>query len=151
MKIAIAVAALGFVASTGANADTVAVTVQATVNGVCKFNSGQTPTVTVANSGANIDPSSATTATGNAAILYRCTNGTSPTFTVPSPATITCTTSGTCGTTTMAATMTSVNTGAGAGFTTDKTLTVTGTILPAIFQVAQAGTYSGSITVTVTP
>jgi hypothetical protein len=153
IKIALAVAAAAGVVVAGAanGADSVNVTVQATVNGVCKFNSGQTPVVTVANSGANIDPSVATTATGSANVLYRCTNGTAPTFTVPTPATITCTTAGTCGATTMSSTMTSSNTGAGAGFTTDKTLTVTGTILQAGFQNAQAGTYSGVISVSVTP
>jgi len=153
IKIALAMAAAASVLAAGAasGADSVNVTVQATVNGVCKFNSGQTPVVTVANSGVNIDPSIATTATGSANVLYRCTNGTAPAFTVPTPATITCTTAGTCGTTTMSSTMTSSNTGAGAGFTTDKTLTVTGTILQAGFQNAQAGTYSGVISVSVTP
>jgi hypothetical protein len=153
VRIALAaIAAAGLLGSTGASAaDSVTVTVSANVSGVCKFNSGQTPTVVVANSGANIDPSSGTTATGNANVLYRCTNGTTPTFTVPSPATITCQTSGTCGSTTMAATMTFTSGGAGAGFTTDKTLVVTGTILPAIFQVAQAGPYSGTILVSVSP
>ncbi len=153
VRVALAVAAAaGLLGSVGASAaDSVTVTVSANVSGVCKFNSGQTPTVTVANSGANIDPSSATTATGSANVLYRCTNGTVPSFTVPTPATITCTSAPTCGSTTMAATMTSTSGGAGAGFTTDKTLVVTGTILPATFQVAQAGSYSGTISVTVNP
>jgi len=153
VKITLAVAAVaGVMASGGAiAADAVNVTVQATVNGVCKFNSGQTPLVTVANSGTNIDPSIATTATGSANVVYRCTSGTAPTFTVPTPATITCTTAGTCGTTSMSSTMTSTSGGAGGGFTTDKTLVVTGTILQAGFQNAQAGTYSGVISVSVTP
>ena len=153
MKIAVAMAAAaGCLASFGASAaDTQVVTVQASVNGVCKFNSGQTPVVTVANTGVVIDPSSGTTATGNANVTYRCTNGLVPGFTVPSPATMTCTTSGTCGSTTMNATMTFTSGGAGAGFTADKTLVVTGTILPAVFQVAQAGDYSGTITVSVSP
>jgi hypothetical protein len=141
-----------FVAA-AAQADTVSVTVNAQIIGICKFNSGQTPVVTVANAGATIDPSLAGPATGNAAILYRCTNGQAPTFTVPTPATVTCTTAGTCGATTMAPTLSSVNTGAGSGFGAgqDKTLTVTGQLTAAQYQNMQAGTYSGSVTVTVTP
>ena len=128
-------------------------TVSAQVLGICKFNSGQTPVVTIATSGGTIDPSAAGPATGNAAILYRCTAGTSATFTVPTPATVTCTTAGTCGATTMAPTLSSVNTGAGTGFGSgnDKTLTVTGQLTSAQYQNMKAGTYSGTVTVTVTP
>jgi hypothetical protein len=133
--------------------DNASVTVSAQVLGICKFNSGQTPVVTIANSGATINPSLAGPATGNAAILYRCTAGTSATFAVPTPATVTCTTAGTCGATTMAPTLSSLNTGAGSGFGSgqDKTLTVTGQLTQVQYQDMQAGTYSGTVTVTVTP
>jgi hypothetical protein len=128
-------------------------TVSAQVNAICKFNSGQAPVVTIANSAATIDPSLAGPATGNAAILYRCTAGTGPTFAVPTPATVTCTTAATCGVTTMAPTLSSVNTGAGSGFGSgqDKTLTVTGQLTQVQYQDMQVGTYSGTVTVTVTP
>ena len=128
-------------------------TVSAQVTGICKFNSGQTPVVTIANAGASLDPSLSGTATGNAAILYRCTTGTAPTFSVPSPVTVICTTAGTCGATTMAPTLSSVDTGAGTGFGSgqDKMLTVTGQLTQAQYQDMQAGTYSGTVTVTATP
>ena len=136
-----------------APADSTSSTVTAQVLGVCKFDSGQAPVVTIANSGATIDPSRPGPATGQAAVLYRCTSGTTPAFTVPSPVTVTCKTAGTCGATTMAPTLSSNNTGAGTGFASgnDKTLTVTGQLTAAQYQNMQAGTYSGTVTVTVTP
>jgi len=154
LRIALLAAAASTMLAAGvAQADTVSVTVNAQIIGICKFNSGQTPVVTVANTGATIDPSLAGPATGNAAILYRCTKSQAPTFTVPTPATVTCTTAGTCGATTMAPTLSSVNTGAGNGFSNgnDKTLTVTGQLTQAQYQDMQAGTYSGTVTVTVSP
>jgi hypothetical protein len=127
--------------------------VAAQVLGICRFNSGQSPVVTIANTGATIDPSLAGPATGNAAILYRCTRGTGPAFTVPSPATVNCATAATCGATTMAPTLTSANSGAGTGFGSgnDKTLTVTGQLTQTQYQDMRAGTYSGTVIVTVTP
>jgi hypothetical protein len=149
----VAAAASAMFATDAAPADSASSTVSAQVLGICKFNSGQTPVVTIANTGATIDPSLAGPASGNAAILYRCTAGTSATFTVPTPATVKCTTAGTCGVTTMAPTLSSVNTGAGTGFGggNDKTLTVTGQLTRVQYQDMQAGTYSGTVTVTVTP
>jgi hypothetical protein len=141
-------------ASTAAIAsDSVTVTVNASVSSVCKFNSGQTPVVTVQTSGGVVDPSAAGPATGNASILYRCTNGTSPTFTVPATATVTCTTSGTCGSSTMTTTMSSSGGGNGSGMGSgqDKTLTVTGTLPSSQYANAQSGDYSGTITVSVAP
>ena len=150
----LAVAALAaMLGSTSAQAsDSVSVTVNATIVGVCKFFTAA-PVVNITNTGtgSNIDPSSATSATGNAAILYRCSNGTSPTFTVPATATVTC--AACAGTPTMTPAITSTNGGAGTGMGTgnDKTLTVTGTILQAAFQNAAAGAYTGNITVSVSP
>jgi hypothetical protein len=147
-------AAFALLASAPAKAaDSVTVTVNATVTGVCKFNSGQTPVVTVQTSGGVIDPSAAGPATGNTSVLYRCTNGTSPTFTVPATATVTCTTSGSCGSSAMTTTMTSAGGGAGSGMGSgqDKTLTVTGTLPASQYANSPAGDYSGTITVSVTP
>src|SRR6266700_3684158 len=62
-----AAAAVGVLASSGARAaDSVSVTVNATVVGACKFFTAA-PVVNITNTGvgSNIDPSSATTATGN--------------------------------------------------------------------------------------
>ena len=152
-SLALAAAASMLFAQEAAPAGSANSTVSAQVSGICKFNTGQTPVVTIANSGLLIDPSQAGPATGSASVLYRCTAGTSATFTVPTPATVTCTTPGTCGVTTMAATMSSTNTGAGTGFGSgnDKTLTVTGQLTQAQYQDKQVGTYSGTVTVTVTP
>ena len=150
LVIATAFAALG-VGSAQAS-DSVSVTVNATVVGVCKFfTSSPVMSITNTGTGSNIDPSSSTTATGNAAITYRCSNGTSPTFTVPATATVTC--AACSGTPTMTPTITSANTGAGTGMGSgqDKTLTATGQITQANFQNAAAGAYTGSITVTVAP
>jgi hypothetical protein len=149
----LAAAASTLFAQDAAAADSASATVSAQVLGICKFNSGQSPVVTIANSGAAIDPSLAGPATGNALILYRCTRGTSPTFTVPTPASVTCTTPGTCAATTMAPTLSSVNTGAGSGFApgSDKTLTVTGQLTQTQYQDMQTGNYSGTVTVTVSP
>jgi hypothetical protein len=148
-----AVAAIGVLASSGAQAaDNLSVTVNATIVGVCKFFTAA-PVVNVTNTGtgSNIDPSSGAAATGNVPITYRCSNGTSPTFTVPATATVTC--AACAGTPTMTPTITSANTGAGSGMGAgqDKTLTVTGTLLAASFQNAAAGAYTGNITVSVTP
>jgi hypothetical protein len=149
----LAAAASAMFAQDAAPVDFDSSTVSAQVLGICTFNSGQSPVVTIANSGATIDPSLAGPATGAAPILYRCTRGTAPTFTVPTPASVQCTTAGTCGVTTMAPTLSSVNTGAGTGFASgsDKTLTVTGQLTQAQYQDMQTGTYSGTVTVTVTP
>jgi hypothetical protein len=148
----IGVAALGMLASGSAHAsDSVSVTVNATIVGVCKFFTAA-PVVNITNTGtgSNIDPSSGTDAVGNAAITYRCSNGTTPIFTVPGTATVTC---GACSGATMVPTITSANSGAGTGLGTgkDQTLTVTGTIVQANFQNAPAGAYTGSMTVSVLP
>ena len=147
-------AACALAAGTAQASDNVTVTVNATIIAVCKFFTAA-PVINITNtgSGSNIDPSSATTASGNAPITYRCSNGTSPTFTVPATATVTCTTSGTCGSSTMVPTVSSVNTGAGTGMGTgkDQTLTVTAQITQANFQNSQVGTYSGTMLVSVSP
>jgi hypothetical protein len=147
-----AAVASAFAAGSAQASDNVNVTVNATIIGVCKFFTAS-PVINITNTGtgSNIDPSSATTATGNAAITYKCTNGTTPVFTVPGTATVTCTTAATCNTTTMTPTVSSVNTGAGTGFGNNQTLTVTAQITNANFQNALVGSYSGTMNVSVTP
>ncbi len=138
-------------AMTAHAADSLSVTVNATVVGVCKFfTSAPVVNLTNTGTGSNIDPSSATSATGNVAISYRCSNGTTPAFTVPATATVTC---AACSGAIMTPTMTSSNTGAGTGMGSaqGKTLTVTGTLLATAFADAVAGAYIGSVTVSVTP
>ena len=153
IKISMLLAAFAVMSAGSAQAsDSLSVTVNATVVGVCKFfTSAPVINITNTGTGSNIDPSSATTATGNVPIAYRCSNGTSPTFTVPATATVTC--ASCTGTPTMAPTVSSVNGGAGTGMGSgqDKTLTVTGQLAQAAFQNAAAGAYTGSITVSVSP
>jgi hypothetical protein len=141
-------------AGTAEASDSVSVTVNATIVGVCKFFT-TTPTINITNTGtgSNIDPSAAGPASGNVDILYRCSNGTSPSFTVPASATVTCTTAGNCGASTMVPTVSSTNTGAGTGLGSgkDQTLNVVAQITQANYQNAQVGSYSGTMTVSVTP
>ena len=149
----IAVTAIAALFAAGAaQADTQLVTVNAQIIAVCKFVTGQSPVVTVANSGATIDPSMAGPATGNANVNYHCTNGTTPTFSGPATATVTCTTAPSCGSTTMAPAMTYTSGGAGNGFSpAAKVLVVNGQLTQVQYQDMQSGTYSGTVTVTVTP
>jgi len=147
-----AAASAMWVAGGAQAADSATVTVNATITGVCKFFTSS-PTINITNtgSGSNIDPSSATTASGNVPVTYRCANGTTPVFTVPASATVTC---GACtGSPTMVPTISSTNTGAGTGMGSgkDQTLTVTGQITQANFQNSPVGAYTGTMTVSVTP
>jgi len=134
--------------------DSTTVTINATIVGVCKFFTSS-PTMNINNTGtgSNIDPSLTGDATGSAAITYRCSNGTAPTFTVPTTATISCSTSGSCGSSTMTPSITSTGGGNGTGMGSgqDKTLTVTGTITAANYQNMSVGTYSGTMTVSIAP
>lgn len=143
--------ALAFACGGAHATGTTAVTVNATVVPVCKFIT-RTATIAIRNtgtSGSNIDPSSATTATGSVNVTYRCTNRTTPVFAIPATATLTC--SACAGTPTMPATITSTNTGNGGGFTVNRTLRLTGSITQAVFQNARAGAYTGTMTISVTP
>jgi hypothetical protein len=144
-------------ATPAAAADSVNVTVNATVVGVCKFfTDSSTPEVNITNTGtgSNIDPSKAGPAEGTVDINYRCSNGTTPSFTVPSPATVTCTVGTPCsGSPTMDATMTSTNEGAGSGMGggQNKKLTVKGSIAVSIYADKPVGAYTGTILVEVSP
>jgi hypothetical protein len=157
MKGAAAAAGLaGIVAALPVRAaDTISVPVSATVLGVCKFATGQTPSVVIANSGTNIDPSVAGNATGSANITYSCTNGTTPSFGLTGGATLTltCSTSGTCGSSTMAAamTLTPPAPATGQGMNTNLTLVLTGTIPSTTYGTAAEGTYSATQQVTINP
>ena len=138
-----------------------AVTVTATVTGVCRFYTS-TATLTLANSGALIDPSSATAATGTVNLTYRCTSGTTPLFDVDSTTTfsdpktnpaITLT-----GPSTLTASVTvtggGAGTGMGAGGGNDKTAVVSGTIAATGaggFQGAPPGVYSKVVTIDIQP
>lgn len=126
-------------------ADTVDVTVNATIVGVCKFFGGPY-TLTIANSGTDIDPSAAGPATGSVQVEYRCSNGTNPGFTVPASLNLT-------GAGTMQATFTSSNDGAGTGMgnAQAKQLTINGSIGAGEYADKPVGAYSGTLTVSVNP
>lgn len=156
MRLAAAAAGMyALLLAAPARADAINVPVNANVVGVCKFSSGQSPSVAIANSGANIDPTLAGSATGSANILYKCTNGTNPAFSITSAGGTTLTlTCGACaGTPTMDATLAlSAPVGAGQGFAApDQTITLTGTIPAATYSTAAVGNYTSTATVTVTP
>jgi spore coat protein U-like protein len=130
-------------------------TVSATVTGNCKFNLAASA-LTIANSGANIDPSVGTDATGTTNVLYRCTSGTTAAVTAANGTNA----SGTqqrvkdAGTNYMnyALGLTGgAQAGLGFGAGGDRTLVVTGTIVQADFVNAPAGAYSDTVVLTITP
>lgn len=137
-----------------AAADTATLTVQANVSGICKFQTN-TATLTLANSGGNIDPSLATSATGSTTLGYKCTKGQAPTFANNNGANYTGTSLAVKHATladVMAYTLTLTDTGPGNGFgPAAQTLTMAGTITQANFQNAAAGAYSDTVTITLSP
>ena len=77
--LVVGLALIGFVAAEAFAQTTANVTVQANVVKGCRFDT-TTATMTIANSGVNIDPSNPADATGQVFLGYHCTNGTSPVF-----------------------------------------------------------------------
>ncbi|MFO1413299.1 MAG: hypothetical protein U1F10_05195 [Burkholderiales bacterium] len=149
--VAMGVAATVIASAPAAASDNRTITVNANITAVCKFFTAS-PVINVTNTGtgANIDPSAAGPATGNVGVTYRCTNGTTPNFTVPTSTTL----SGSGATPpTMSATVTSSNTGNGTGLGSgkDQTLTVTASIPQTTYENAVVGNYTGSIVVSVSP
>lgn len=129
--------------------------VSATVTGNCRFNDAGPTAVTIANSGAAIDPTVAVDATGTANVSFRCTTGTTSAITANNGANFS-------GSRRVAqggvsfmpyalalAGAAQVGTGHGAG--QDKTLGVTATIVQADFVNAAAGAYADTVTLTITP
>lgn len=148
---ALVVASLAFTAGLAVAADTQTLAVTASVTGMCKFSAASTPLAFGA-----IDPSLATDKTMTANVLYKCTKGT--------------TSAGVTATGGLDRNMTGISpllttdklayklafagdTQAGLGFGTgnDRTLVVTGTITPAQFNGAAAGSYSENVTLNITP
>jgi spore coat protein U-like protein len=132
--------------------------VSATVTGNCKFNSAGPTALTIANSGANIDPSVAVDASGTANVLYRCTSGTTAAVTAANGTNA----SGAQQRVRDGVTANYMNyalalagggqTGSGFGSAAnDKTLVVTGTIVQADFVNAAAGAYTDTVVLTITP
>jgi hypothetical protein len=137
---------------TPAVADSVTVTVNANVAAVCKFFAGSpNPSMTIANSGADIDPSSSTTAQGSVNIDYRCSAGTTPTFSIPSSTLALNGPGGSTMNATITLTPPASPNGTGMGSGNNKTLTVGGSIAAAVFQNKAPGTYTNTVQVTLTP
>jgi spore coat protein U-like protein len=129
-------------------ADSHTITVNATVNGNCKFNAG-TSTVNM-----TLDPTLSTTATGNAAVLYRCTKGTLPVFALSSGSTSSATGGNLVnGAESIPYTYTSASGGAGTGMGAgqDKTLSVTVSVNQANAAGVTPNTYTDTIAITLTP
>ena len=154
-RIAKAVAATLLTFAAGvAVADTQSLSVTASVTGVCKFNTGQSPVLAF---GA-IDPSGTAGVTATPAnVLYRCTNGTGAT--VDTAVTGVRSMVGQApllATDTLGYTLafTSGATGTGSGFGAAGsaiTLVVAGTMTAAQYNGAKAGSYAETVTLTVNP
>ena len=131
-------------------ADSHTITVNASVSGTCKFN---TASSTVA---LTLDPTLTTTVTGSDNVVYRCTKGTTPAFTLTSSSTSS--TSGgnlVQGAESIPYTFSSSGGGAGTGMgnlaANDKTLAVTVSVDQSGAANVTPGTYSDTIVVDVTP
>ena len=136
------------VSGTAAAGDNHTVTVNATVNGTCKFNAA-TSTVNL-----TLDPTASSTVTQNASILYRCTKGTAPAFAFSSNST----SSGTGGNLkngaeTIAYTFTNTPGGSGSGMGTgnDKTLDLAISVNQANAANVTPNVYTDTIAITLTP
>lgn len=145
-----AAAAILTLAAGFAAADTQSLAVSASVTGVCKFNSGQTPALAF---GA-IDPSGTADKDATANVLYRCTKGTTAAVTDVT-GTRSMAGSGTAAGESMAYTLSfdSGDSGTGNGFGAGAaiTLAVSGKITAAQYQDAMVGSYAETVTLTVTP
>jgi spore coat protein U-like protein len=147
----ICVCPLSFAAS-----ETHTLNVSANVTGNCRFNDAGPTSLVIGNAGGAIDPSDTADATGSAAVLYRCTTGTSSTITVGDGQNF----SG--GARRVAdgagnfmsyalAVSGDQQAGIGHGAGQDLTVSFDATIVAADFQNVPAGSYSDSVVLTITP
>jgi hypothetical protein len=154
LKALVVVASLAFTAGLAAAVPAVesqSLAVTASVTGMCKFSVASTPLAFGA-----IDPSLASDKVVKANVLYKCTKGTTS-------AVVTATgglTRNMTGLSPLASSDTLAYTlafaggtqvGAGFGTGNDRTLEVTGTITPAQYNNAAAGSYSEDVTLNITP
>ena len=124
------------------------VTVNATVSGSCKFNAASS-TVSL-----TLDPTASTAATQNASIGYRCTKGTSPSFSLASGSTSSATGGNLVnGSESIAYTFSSTSGGAGSGMGAgnDKTLGLSVSVNQANAANVTPNVYTDTIAVTLTP
>lgn len=150
-------AAIGLLAAGSAiAADSNTLTVNATVNGTCKFTTA-TSTVNIANSGGAIDPSLATNATGQTTVQFRCTNGTTSAISADNGLNFSAGSRRVrIGATTnympySLALTGAAQAGTGHGAGNEKTLTIDATIVAADHQNAAAGSYADTVLLSLTP
>lgn len=140
--------------------DTKAVTVTATVLNTCKFESGANVDLTLD----NLDPSSGAAVTRTSSVKYRCTKGFAPTIklvgssgnpidgTEGTSVNLTHTTSATASIQSTVKTSSLTSTaGEGFGSTNPLSLSLTAEFQPSQFQNALGGSYTGSLTIQLTP
>jgi spore coat protein U-like protein len=143
-KLAAACAFAALVISAAAHAaDSHTLTVNANVQGTCKFNSGSSSI------DLTVDPTANTVVQGTAPIMYRCTKGTTPSFGFTPAA------GGnlTLGSENIPYSFTTNNDGAGSGMGAgqDKTLNVVVSVDQTSAANVTPGTYTGQIAISVTP
>lgn len=153
--LVVGLALMGFIAADAfAQATTATVTVNANVQKACRFIT-TTATMTIANSGAIIDPATTSDATGTVNLSYRCSNTTAPAFDIdssgapldPKSRVVTLTGAGNLPAT---ITVTGGGPGTGMGSGQDKTATVDGLIAytPDI-ENAAVGSYTKDVLITI--
>ncbi|MDF2462826.1 MAG: Spore Coat Protein domain [Ramlibacter sp.] len=144
---AILAATLSTIAGLASAGDTQNLTVNATVQQMCKFY-GSAPTAAFG----DIDPSGTSNVTANATVQYKCTNGTPAPALAPTTGTLSRTMSDG-GSNTLAYVLSLAATSAGSGFGSgqEKSVAVTATITPTQFQNAVAATYEEVVELTITP
>ena len=144
------IAALAALLMSGAAAagDNHTVTVNATVNGTCKFNAAAS-TVNL-----TLDPTASSTVTQNASIQYRCTNGTAPVFALASGSTSSATGGNLVnGSESIAYTFSSASGGSGTGMGTgkDKSLDLSVSVNQANAANVTPAVYTDTIAITLNP
>jgi len=149
IKLIAAAALFGLATAQPASAaDSVNVTVNAEIKGVCKFFTAA-PVLNIRNTGTtgdDIDPSLPGPATGQALITYRCSKGTAPVFNVPTSVALS-------GPESMTASIsyTGGGDGTGMGSGQGKTLTIDGSIAASEYEDKEVGSYTGTLTVEIDP
>lgn len=157
--IIVAMAAAGMLGALPASAasTTHTITVSASVTGNCKFNTAGPTTLTIANSGAAIDPSITGTATGSANVTFRCTTGTTSTIVAndgqnsPSAGVRRVKLDATNLMTYSLSLVNAAQVGSGHGAAGDKTVQVNASIADTEYQNAMAGSYTDSVVLTISP
>jgi hypothetical protein len=153
-SLVVAAAAVIFAVGGARAAESVTVTVYATVLPVCKFLTSA-PVVNIADLGvgSSVGVGRPGPPMGSAEITYRCSNGTVPSFAIAAAAATTAACAACPEAPSIVATFSLTDNGPGRGMGSgrDLTLTVKGQIAPSPYQTAAAGANPETLTVTVSP